>query len=47
MDVGDLFEELLSDETIRDIPIEYVVRIVFSVFSLIESGKFFYKHQYD
>lgn len=47
MDVWDLFEKLLEEDNIRDIPVEYIVRIVFSVFSLIESGEFFYKHHYD
>ena len=47
MDVWDLFEKLLEEDNIRDIPVEYIVRIVFSVFSLIESGEVFYKHHYD
>ena len=47
MDVDKLCDRLLEDETLKDIPLNYIFRIVFSLFSLIESGEFFYKDTFD
>ena len=43
MDMTKLYERLLNDETISDIPIEFVIRIVLSVFGIINSGECYYK----
>ena len=46
MDMKKFCDELIRDESIKDIPLMYVFRVVLSVFSLIESGDYFYK-EYD
>ena len=47
MDVNKLCDRLLEDENLKDIPLDHIFRIVFSLFSLIESGEFFYKETFD
>lgn len=44
MDMEKLYDRLLNDETISDIPIELVIRVVLSVFEIIGSGECFYKN---
>lgn len=43
MDMRKLCDELMKDEDIKDIPLTFVFRVVFSVFKLINSGKCAYK----
>lgn len=47
MDVEKLCDKLFEDETLKDIPLAYIYRIVFSVFALIESGEFFYENEQE
>ena len=47
MDMNKICEKLISDETIKDIPLAYVFRIAFSIFTLIESGECFYHDEYE
>ena len=42
MDVEKLCDKLIEDDDLKDIPHVYIYRIVLSLFSLIESGEFFY-----
>ena len=46
MDMKKFCDELIKDESLKDIPLTYVFRVVLSVFSLIESGEFFFR-EYD
>lgn len=46
MDMKRFCDELIRDENLKDIPLMYVFRVVLSVFSLLETGDFFYK-EYD
>ena len=45
MDMTKFYDRLLNDETIADIPISFVFRIVLSVFSLINSGECYYENE--
>lgn len=45
MDMKKLCDELIKDKSLRDIPLTYVFRVVFSVFNLINSGDFYYKNE--
>ena len=45
MDMKKFCDELLEDDSLRDIPLTYVFRIVFSIFRIIESGDCFYKYE--
>ena len=47
MDMEKLCDELIKDETLNDIPLLYVLRVALSVLSLINSGKCFYKEDFD
>ena len=47
MDMDLLIEKLLGDETIQDIPTEFVFRIALSFLSILDSGECFYKHSFD
>ena len=42
MDMRKFCDALLNDADIKDIPLVYVFRVVVSVFSLINSGEFYY-----
>ena len=43
MDMTKFYDRLLNDETISDIPINFVFRIVLSVLGIINSGECFYR----
>ena len=45
MDMEKLFDELVKDESIKDIPVMYVLRVVNAVFELINSGKFYFENK--
>lgn len=47
MDILKLFDKLSEDEDLRDIPSDYIFRVVYAVFSLMANGKFFYKDDFD
>ena len=47
MDMKKFCDELMNDEDLRDIPLTYVFRVVISIFTLIDSGKCFYKDDFD
>ena len=47
MNMTKLFNELIKDESIHDIPVSYVLRVVTAVFELINSGKFYYQNESD
>ena len=46
MDMKKFCDELIKDESLKDIPLTYVFRVVLSVFAMIESGEFFFR-EYD
>ena len=37
------FDNLIESDDLRDIPIDFVFRVVVKVFELINSGMFFYR----
>ena len=47
MDILKLFDKLSEDEDLKDIPSDYLFRVVCAVFALIANGKFFYKDDFD
>lgn len=47
MDVISLFEKVLEDEEVKDIPIMYVFTIVCSVVEAISTGECFYNTDFD
>lgn len=47
MDVEKLCDKLIEDETLKDIPLTHVLRVVLSVFDLINSGECYYENDCD
>lgn len=47
MDMKKFCEQILNDETIADIPMTFVYRIVSSVFRIINSGECFFYNNID
>lgn len=47
MDILKLCDELFENEELKDIPSDYIFRVVYVVFSLIAEGKCFYKDDFD
>ncbi len=43
MDTDKLYQELLNDTEIEDIPIIFVVRVAYSVLKIINEGNCFYE----
>ena len=47
MDVLKLCDRLFEDEDLRDIPLEYIFRVAYTVLILIAEGDCFYKVDLD
>ena len=47
MNVLSLFEKVIEDEEVKDIPLMYVFRIVCSVVDAIGTGECFYNNDFD
>ena len=47
MDVLSLFEKVIEDDEIKDIPLMYVFRIVCCVVDAISTGECFYNTDFD
>ena len=47
MDILKLCDLLFEDEDLQDIPVDYIFRVVYAVFSAIAQGKCFYKDDFD
>jgi len=47
MDVLELCDRLFDDEELRDIPIEYIFRVAYTVLTLIAEGECFYRVDFD
>jgi len=47
MDMKKFCDELMKDDDLKDIPLTYVLRVAVSIFTLIGSGKCFYKDDFD
>lgn len=47
MNMRKLFNELIKDESIHDIPVSHVLRVVTVVFELINSGKFYFDNEIE
>lgn len=45
MDIEKLFNKLIEDENIKDIPVMYLLRVATVVFELINSGEFYYENE--
>ena len=45
MDMKKLFNKIISDESIKDIPVMHVLRVVRIVFELINSGEFYFENE--
>lgn len=43
MDMEKLFDKITENKDIKDIPIDYVLRVAIAVFEIINSGDCFYK----
>jgi len=44
MDIKKLCDKIIKDESLKDIPLIDILRVVFSVFDLIGSGEYFYEN---
>ena len=42
MDTDKLLEQIFSDKEIRDIPVEYICRVITSVLKIIKEGDIYY-----
>ena len=47
MDLLELCDRLFEDEDLRDIPLEYIFRVAYTVLVIIAEGKCFYKVDFD
>ena len=47
MDVLKLYDKLMSDKDLRDIPIDYIFRVTLAIFTLIAEGDCFYNDDFD
>ena len=47
MDVLSLFEKVLQDEEVRDIPLMYVITVVCAVVDAISTGECFYSNDFE
>ena len=47
MDILELCDCLFEDEELRDIPSDYIFRVVYAVFAHIAEGIGFYKEDFD
>ena len=45
MDMEKLFNEIINNESIKDIPINHVLKVVTVIFELINSGKYYFENQ--
>ena len=45
MDMEKLFNELVKDESIKDIPVMHVIQIITVIFELINSGDFYFENE--
>lgn len=43
MDMEKLFEKLISDENIKNIPLNHVIAVFYALFKEIESGECYYE----
>lgn len=47
MDVLKLFEKVIKDDEVRDIPLMHVFTVICAVVDAISSGECFYKTEFD
>jgi hypothetical protein len=47
MNVLELCDKLFEDEDLKDIPMEMIFRVAFSVVKIIASGECFYKDDFE
>ena len=47
MDVAKLCDKILEEESLQDIPLEYILRVTIEVICIISSGECFYKDDFD
>ena len=47
MDVLKLYDKLLEEKSLKDIPLEYILRVTIEVLCIISSGECFYKDDFD
>lgn len=45
MDMNKFYEAIMNEQSIRDIPILYVLRVALVVFEIINSGECMYKNE--
>lgn len=47
MDIRKLFERVIQDESIKDIPLMYVLQVFYTIFNVMNEGECFYKDELD
>ena len=47
MDVLKLCDMILDEKSLKDIPLEYILRVTIEVICIISSGECFYKDDFD
>lgn len=47
MNINELFDALVQSEDLKGIPVIHVLRVLATVFELINSGKFFYENEQE
>lgn len=47
MDMKKLCKLLFENENIKNIPLEYVIKVVAAIFEIINSGECFYENECD
>ena len=47
MNMEKFLDKLIQDESLEDIPVNYLLRVAFSVLAIINSGECFFKDTFD
>ena len=47
MDIRKLFDRVIEDEAIKDIPLMYVLQVLCTVLEVMSTGECFYKEEMD
>lgn len=45
MDMRKLLDMVMEEEAIQDIPVIYVMRVIYTIFAIINSGECFYDNE--
>ena len=47
MDIRKLFDRVIEDDGIKDIPLMYVLQVFYTILNVMNTGECFYKEEID